>query len=109
MKKDSKRLKTIKAKIDKVKSYQVIEGFNLLKECANAKFDESVDIAIQLGVDPKKSDQVVRGAVVMPAGIGKITRVAVFTQGEKAKEAAEAGADIVGMEDLVEQIKRGEI
>ncbi len=109
MKKKSKRLKLIKAKIDSLKSYSVSEALPLIKECSTAKFDESIDVAIQLGVDPKKSDQVVRGAVVMPAGIGKVTRVAVFAQGEKAEQAKQAGADIVGMEDLVDQIKRGEI
>jgi len=109
MRKISKRLKLIKSKINHAKLYTVAEAFALLKECATAKFDEAVDVSIQLGVDPKKSDQVVRGAVVMPAGIGKNTRVAVFAQGEKAEQAKQAGADIVGMEDLVEQIKRGEI
>jgi large subunit ribosomal protein L1 len=79
----------------------------LVQSCAKAKFDESIDVAIMLGVDAKKSDQVVRGAVVMPAGTGKIKRVAVFTQGAKADEARAAGADIVGMEDLAEQIKAG--
>ena len=78
-------------------------------ECATAKFDESIDVAVQLGVDPKKSDQVVRGAVVMPAGTGKSVRVAVFTQGPKADEARAAGADIVGMDDLAEQVKAGNL
>ena len=109
MKKNSKRLKIIRAKVNRLKNYVVSEAFPLIKECAVAKFDESIDVAVQLGVDPKKSDQVVRGAVVMPAGIGKITRVAVFAQGEKAEQAKQSGADIVGMEDLVDQIKRGEI
>ncbi|MFM2343964.1 MAG: hypothetical protein RLZZ210_573 [Pseudomonadota bacterium] len=109
MKKNSKRIKLIKAKVDSLKSYSVADAFPLVKECAVAKFDESIDVSVQLGVDPKKSDQVVRGAVVMPAGIGKVTRVAVFAQGEKAEQAKQAGADIVGMEELVDQIKRGEI
>src|SRR5690606_22962029 len=82
---------------------------SLVKECAKAKFDESIDVAVQLGVDPKNSDQVVRGAVVLPAGTGKDVRVAVFTQGDKAAEAKAAGADIVGMEDLAETIKGGTI
>jgi len=80
-----------------------------VKECATAKFDESIDVAVQLGIDAKKSDQVVRGAVVLPAGTGKSVRVAVFAQGDKATQAKEAGADIVGMEDLAEQVKAGKI
>ncbi len=109
MKKKSKRLQLIQSTVDKTKFYNVLDAFPLIKSCANAKFDESVDVAIQLGVDPKKSDQVVRGAVVMPSGVGKVTRIAVFAQGEKAEQAKQAGADIVGMEDLVEQIKSGNI
>jgi large subunit ribosomal protein L1 len=109
MKKKSKRLQLIQSKIDKTKIYPVADALPLVKTCASAKFDESVDVAIQLGVDPKKSDQVVRGAVVMPSGVGKVTRIAVFAQGEKAEQAKQAGADIVGMEDLVEQIKAGNI
>ena len=81
----------------------------MVKECATAKFDESIDVAVQLGIDAKKSDQVVRGAVVLPAGTGKSVRVAVFAQGDKAAQAKEAGADIVGMEDLAEQVKAGNI
>jgi large subunit ribosomal protein L1 len=85
------------------------DAINLVKECAKAKFDESIDVAVQLGVDAKKSDQVVRGSVVLPAGTGKTVRVAVFAQGAKADEARAAGADIVGMEDLAEQVKAGNL
>jgi large subunit ribosomal protein L1 len=94
-------------KIDRAKLYPVTEAITLVKECATAKFDESIDIAVQLGIDPKKSDQLVRGSVVLPAGTGKTVRVAVFAQGDKAEQARAAGADIVGMEDLAEQIKGG--
>jgi large subunit ribosomal protein L1 len=87
--------------------YPVAEAIALVKECATAKFDESIDIAVQLGIDPKKSDQLVRGSVVLPEGTGKSVRVAVFAQGDKAEQAKAAGADIVGMEDLAEQIKGG--
>jgi large subunit ribosomal protein L1 len=87
--------------------YPVAEAIALVKECAKAKFDESIDIAVQLGIDPKKSDQLVRGSVVLPEGTGKSVRVAVFAQGDKAEQAKAAGADIVGMEDLAEQIKGG--
>lgn len=87
--------------------YPVAEAIALVKECATAKFDESIDIAVQLGIDPKKSDQLVRGSVVLPEGTGKSVRVAVFAQGDKAEQAKAAGADIVGMEDLAEQIKSG--
>jgi large subunit ribosomal protein L1 len=92
---------------DRTKLFSIDEAITVIKSCAKAKFDESIDVAIMLGVDPKKSDQVVRGAVVMPAGTGRTKRVAVFTQGAKADEARAAGADIVGMEDLAEQIKAG--
>lgn len=92
---------------DRTKLFSIDEAITVVKSCAKAKFDESIDVAIMLGVDPKKSDQVVRGAVVMPAGTGRTKRVAVFTQGAKADEARAAGADIVGMEDLAEQIKAG--
>jgi large subunit ribosomal protein L1 len=107
MAKLSKRLAAIAAKIDREKMYPVTEAITLVKECATAKFDESIDIAVQLGIDPKKSDQLVRGSVVLPAGTGKSVRVAVFAQGDKAEQAKAAGADIVGMEDLAEQIKGG--
>jgi large subunit ribosomal protein L1 len=109
MTKLSKRLKAIESKVDRNKFYALEEALNLVKECATAKFDESIDVAVQLGIDAKKSDQVVRGAVVLPAGTGKHVRVAVFAQGEKAEQAKAAGAEIVGMEELAEQIKGGKI
>ena len=105
----SKRAKAIRAKVDSQKLYPVADALNLVKECAVAKFDESIDVAVQLGVDAKKSDQVVRGSVVLPSGTGKSVRVAVFTQGAKADEARAAGADIVGMEDLAEKVKAGQM
>ena len=107
MAKVSKRMAAVAQKIDRAKLYPVTEALTLVKECATAKFDESIDIAVQLGIDPKKSDQLVRGSVVLPAGTGKAVRVAVFAQGDKAEQARAAGADIVGMEDLAEQIKAG--
>lgn len=107
MAKTSKRMALIVQKIDREKMYPVAEAIALVKECATAKFDESIDIAVQLGIDPKKSDQLVRGSVVLPEGTGKSVRVAVFAQGDKAEQAKAAGADIVGMEDLAEQIKAG--
>src|SRR5436305_3079377 len=103
----SKRMKTVRGKVDRDKSYPVDEALKLVKETAVAKFDESVDVAVNLGVDAKKSDQTVRGSVVLPAGTGKNVRVAVFAQGDKAKAAQEAGADIVGLEDLAAKIKEG--
>ncbi|WP_108647467.1 50S ribosomal protein L1 [Polynucleobacter rarus] len=109
MAKISKRLQAIQAKVDRNKLYPIDEALNLVKECASAKFDESIDVAVQLGIDAKKSDQVVRGAVVLPAGTGKSVRVAVFAQGDKAEQAKAAGADLVGMEDLAEQIKDGKM
>jgi len=109
MAKIGKRAAAIKAKIDRNKFYPVTEALSLVKETATAKFNESIDVAVQLGIDPKKSDQLVRGSVVLPAGTGKTMRVAVFAQGEKAEAAKEAGADIVGMEDLAESIKAGNI
>ena len=105
----SKRAKAIRAKVDSRKLYPVVDAIALVKECAVAKFDESIDVAVQLGVDAKKSDQVVRGSVVLPAGTGKSVRVAVFTQGAKADEARAAGADVVGMEDLAEKVKAGQL
>jgi len=105
----SKRVKAIREKVDRQKLYPLSDALSLVKECAKAKFDESIDVAVQLGVDPRKSDQVVRGAVVMPAGTGKAVRVAVFAQGDRAEEAKAAGADIVGMEDLAESIKGGSL
>jgi large subunit ribosomal protein L1 len=109
MAKTSKRVTELASKVDRNKFYPIDEALNLVKECATAKFDESIDVAVQLGIDAKKSDQVVRGAVVLPAGTGKSVRVAVFAQGDKAAQAKEAGADIVGMEDLAEQVKAGNI
>ena len=103
----SKRMKTVRGKIDRVKSYPIDEALKLVKDTATAKFDESVDVAVNLGVDAKKSDQTVRGSVVLPAGTGKKVRVAVFAQGEKAKLATEAGADIVGFDDLAAKVKEG--
>lgn len=107
MAKISKRVAANKAKVERTKFYPIDEALSLVKECASAKFDESIDVAVQLGIDAKKSDQVVRGSVVLPAGTGKSVRVAVFAQGEKAEQAKAAGAEIVGMEDLAEQIKAG--
>lgn len=108
-KKLSKRAAAIAEKIDREKLYPLTEALSLIKETATAKFDESVDVAIQLGVDARKSDQLVRGSVVLPQGTGKDVRVAVFAQDEKADEAREAGADIVGMEDLAEEIRQGRL
>jgi large subunit ribosomal protein L1 len=109
MAKTSKRVRAFKQKVDRSKQYPVDEALVLLKEFATAKFNESIDIAVQLGVDPRKSDQVVRGSVVLPAGTGRPVRVAVFAADEKADQAREAGADIVGMEDLADRIKAGEM
>ena len=109
MAKLTKKQKAQAGKIESTQLYPLVDALNLVKEHATAKFDESIDVAVQLGVDAKKSDQVVRGAVVMPNGTGKTKRVAVFAQGAKAEEAKAAGADIVGMEDLAEQIKAGNI
>jgi large subunit ribosomal protein L1 len=107
MPKHGKKYKASREKIDRLKKYPVDEGLGLVKEMATAKFDETVDMALNLGVNPKYSDQMVRGAVVLPHGTGKSVRVAVFAKGDKAKEAEEAGADIVGAEDLVEKIQGG--
>ena len=107
MAKLSKRTKAIRAKIKANTTYPLTEALKLVKETANAKFDESVDVAVVLGIDAKKSDQSVRGSVVMPAGTGKTVRVAVFTQGPKAEEAKAAGADIVGFDDLAAKVKEG--
>ena len=109
MPKISNRVAAFQAKVDPNKFYPIDEALTLVKECATAKFDESIDVAVQLGIDAKKSDQVVRGAVVLPAGTGKSVRVAVFAQGDKADQARAAGAELVGMEDLAEQIKGGKI
>ena len=109
MSKSSKRMADIRAKIDRSKQYSIDEGLALLKECSRAKFDESVDASINLGVDPRKSDQNVRGSSVLPNGTGKQVRVAVFTQGDNADKATAAGADVVGMQDLAESMKGGDL
>lgn len=102
-----KKYKAAAAKVDRNRRYKVDEAMKLVKETAAKKFDESVDAAINLGVDPKHADQVVRGAVVLPHGMGKSVKIAVFAKGDKAKEAEQAGADIVGAEDLAEKIQAG--
>ena len=107
MAKVSKRLAALKATVDRNKLYAVEEALTLVKGAATAKFDESVDVAVNLGIDPRKSDQVVRGSVVLPRGTGKSVRVAVFAQGANAEAAKAAGAEIVGFEDLAHQIKGG--
>ncbi len=103
----SKRMQKVRAKVDHAKAYSVDEALKLVKETAVAKFDESVDVAVNLGVDAKKSDQTVRGSVVLPAGTGKKVRIAVFAQGDKAKAAQDAGADVVGFDDLAAKVKEG--
>ena len=103
----SKRQKLINTKVDRTKLYAVTDALALVKETATAKFDESIDVAVNLGIDARKSDQLVRGSVVLPRGTGKTVRVAVFAQGEAAKAALEAGADIVGFDDLAAEIKGG--
>ncbi len=107
MAKLSKRMQAIREKVQPGKLYPVDEAFALLKDMPKAKFQESVDVSINLGVDPRKSDQVVRGSTVMPNGTGKTVRVAVFAQGANAEAAQAAGADIVGFEDLAESVKAG--
>ena len=109
MAKLSKRVKAIREKVDADKQYSIDEALGLIKELSTVKFPESVDVAVNLGIDPRKSDQVVRGSTVLPKGSGKDVRVAVFTQGENADKAKEAGADVVGMEDLADQIKGGDL
>lgn len=109
MAKLTKKAKLIKAKVDANKQYSVAEAVALLKEFATSKFAESIDVSVNLGIDPRKSDQNVRGATVLPNGTGKTVRVAVFTQGANAEAAKEAGADIVGMDDLGDAVKRGEM
>ncbi|MGD7035384.1 50S ribosomal protein L1 [Methylotuvimicrobium buryatense] len=109
MAKLTKKAKLIKSKVDRSKQYSVNEAVGLLKELGNSKFVESIDVSVNLGVDPRKSDQNVRGATVLPNGTGKTVRVAVFTQGANADAAKEAGADIVGMDDLADQVKKGEM
>jgi len=109
MAKLSKRQQALTGAVDRNKPYPVMDALSLVKKTATAKFDESIDISVNLGIDAKKSDQLVRGSVVLPAGTGKTVRVAVFAQGDKAAAAKAAGADIVGLDDLAEQIKAGKI
>ena len=109
MAKLTKRMRVIREKVDGTKEYGITEAVALLKELATAKFVESVDVAVNLGIDARKSDQNVRGATVLPNGTGRTVRVAVFTQGANAEAAKAAGADLVGMEDLADQIKKGEM
>jgi len=109
MAKVAKRMQKAREKINPGQTYSIDEALSLIKEFANAKFLESVDVAVNLGVDPRKSDQVVRGSTVLPNGTGKTVRVAVFAQGENAEKATAAGADIVGFEDLAETVKKGEM
>lgn len=105
----SKRYNAIRAKVDRDKSYPAQQALKMVKEGATAKFDESVDVSLNLGIDASKSDQTVRGAVVLPQGTGKKVRIAVFAQGDKAQQAKDAGADIVGFEDLANEVKGGKI
>lgn len=105
----TKRMRVIREKVDATKQYDINEAIALLKELATAKFVESVDVAVNLGIDARKSDQNVRGATVLPHGTGRSVRVAVFTQGANAEAAKAAGAELVGMEDLADQIKKGEM
>jgi large subunit ribosomal protein L1 len=109
MAKLTKKQKALAGKIEPQKLYPLGEALKLAKETATAKFDESIDVAVNLGIDARKSDQLVRGSVVLPAGTGKSVRVAVFAQGDKAEAAKAAGADIVGFEDLAEQVKAGNL
>src|SRR4029450_11469404 len=103
----SKRYKALAAKVDRTKLYPLSDAIKIVKDNPTARFNESIDVAINLGIDAKKSDQTVRGSVVLPAGTGKTVRVAVFAQGDKAKQAQDAGADIVGFDDLAAKIKEG--
>ena len=105
----SKRYNAIRAKVDRDKTYPAQQALKMVKEGATAKFDESVDVSLNLGIDASKSDQTVRGAVVLPQGTGKKVRIAVFAQGDKAQQAKDAGADIVGFEDLANEVKGGKI
>lgn len=109
MAKQTKRIRAIREKVEPGKAYAIDEAFELLKGLSKVKFKESVDVAVNLGVDPRKSDQVVRSSTVLPHGTGKDVRVAVFTQGANAEAAKEAGADVVGMDDLAEQMKGGDL
>lgn len=102
-----KKMAAAKSKVDRSKAYTIEEAMALVKECAHAKFDESVDLAVNLGVDPKRSDQMVRGSVPLPHGTGKTVRVLAFAKGEKEKEASDAGADYAGSDDLVAKIQGG--
>jgi large subunit ribosomal protein L1 len=106
---DSKRYKALRTKVEHMKLYPVQDALKMVKDNATAKFNESVDVAINLGIDAKKSDQAVRGSVVLPQGTGKTVRVAVFAQGDKAQQARDAGADIVGFDDLAAEIKAGKM
>jgi large subunit ribosomal protein L1 len=105
----SKRYKALRAKVDRNKVYPVTDALRIIKENATAKFNESVDVSINLGIDAKKSDQAVRGSIVLPQGTGKSVRVAVFAQGDRAAQAKDAGAEIVGFEDLANEIKGGKL
>ena len=109
MEKLSKRVNAIRDKVEQTKYYSVLDAVNLLKEVSSVKFDESVEVAINLGVDARKSDQQVRGSTILPKGTGKKIKVAVFAEGENAKVAKAAGADIVGFEDLAETMQKGEV
>ena len=109
MAKPGKKYRAAVVKVESGKSYAPAEALQLVKECATANFKESVEVNVNLGVDPKKSDQVVRGSTVLPNGIGKTVRVAVFAEGDQADEATSAGADLVGLEDLAEQVKTGQL
>jgi len=109
MAKDSKRYKALRTKVDRDKLYPITDALKAVKENATAKFNESIDVSINLGIDAKKSDQTVRGAIVLPKGTGKDKRVAVFAQGDNAVKAKEAGADIVGFDDLAAEIKAGKM
>lgn len=107
MSKSSKRARALREKIEPHRHYPLMDAIHLLKDCATAKFDETVEVAVNLGVDPRKSDQVVRGATVLPRGAGKTVKVAVFAQGDKAEDARAANAEYVGMQDLAERIQAG--
>ena len=109
MAKLSKRVRAFKEKVDPEKAYEITEAVSILNELSSVKFKESIDVSINLGVDPRKSDQVVRGATVLPNGTGKNVRVAVFTQGDNAEQATAAGADVVGMDDLAATVKAGQL
>jgi large subunit ribosomal protein L1 len=105
----TKKQKENNEKIETGARYSILDAINLVKDCATAKFDETIDVSVNLGIDTKKSDQTVRGAVVLPNGTGKLVRVAVFTQGDNVKKANDAGADVVGMEDLMKSMQGGDL